>query len=317
MRSAIGYCRSFCLFILLMSAISCNKKVTLDKIVKLNIYSAGSAMVKIGDKLYLVGDDMGYILVLDQSLNILDSIVLMDSAHNPIPKPTKPDLEAATVVQYNGADALLAIGSGSLDPYRNRAWLVKVANKQPVEIDLSPFYTRLKALGLRDLNIEGCTTAKDMIVLSARGNKTDPVNHLIFTSARFWEQQATAPISISTVSNGTVAGSSFSGVSGLEYSTQSDCLLLTLSTEETKNSYDDGSIGKSYIWLIRDISKKTKSGDIRPDRIYDLQEADSRFKGQKIETACIISETPQEMHMALSADNDDDKTVLFLITLQK
>lgn len=317
MRSAIGYCRSFCLFILLMSAISCNKKVTLDKIVKLNTYSAGSALVKIGDKLYLVGDDMGYVLVLDQSLNILDSIVLIDSAHNPIPKPTKPDLEAATVVQYNGADALLAIGSGSLDPYRNRAWLVNVTNKQPVEIDLSPFYTRLKALGLRDLNIEGCTTAKDMIVLSARGNKTDPVNHLIFTSARFWERQATAPISISTVSNGIVAGSSFSGVSGLEYSTQSDCLLLTLSTEETKNSYDDGTIGKSYIWLIRDISKKTKSGDIRPDRIYDLQEADSRFKGQKIETACIISETPQEMHLALSADNDDDKTVLFLITLQK
>ena len=47
---------------------------------------------------------------------------------------------------------------------------------------------------------------------------------------------------------------SFKGISGLCYAKESDQLIMTVSTEDTRNSYDDGAIGKSYLWIINNIS---------------------------------------------------------------
>ena len=60
-------------------------------------------------------------------------------------------------------------------------------------------------------------------------------------------------------------------------------LIMTVSTEDTKNNYDDGAIGKSYLWIINNISTKLNNKTIKRDRVIDLEYIDSRFKGQKIE----------------------------------
>ena len=288
----------------------------LEKIVTLNDYASGSAMAYINGSLYLAGDNMAYVLVLDTDFDNIDTITIIDAVQSPMPKLTKPDIEAATTVVVDGTELLLLISSGSLDPYRNNAWLVNTKNKQKTCYDLGPFYARLKAQGITVLNIEGATTINDTIILAARGSNSTPVNHLISTTVGFWNDPATAPIDIKTMSTRQNAGA-FGGVSGLVYSAASDRLLLTVSTENTANSFDDGEIGKSYLWIVNDLSSKIAGDVIAPDRIIDLEAADRRFHKQKIETACILSETESEMLLALAADNDDGTTVLFRLSIQK
>jgi hypothetical protein len=93
-------------------------------------------------------------------------------------------------------------------------------------------------------------------------------------------------------------------------------LLLTVSSENTYNSYDDGAIGKSYLWVINDISSKRKLAAINPDRIIDLELIDNRFNGQKIESVCIVGEEKKQKQLVLAADDDKGHTVLFNMTLE-
>jgi hypothetical protein len=97
----------------------------------------------------------------------------------------------------------------------------------------------------------------------------------------------------------------------------SDRLLLTVSTENTYNITQNGTIGKSYLWIIDNISAKKNMTAINPSKIIDLEELDERFKGHKIESVCIISEDKNETQLVLVADDDNGTSVLFKITLKK
>jgi hypothetical protein len=310
----IRYCCNLCLFALLLSIASCGNKLKLEKTTFLRDYSSGSAMVNINGKLYLVGDNMSYLLVLDTAFNVVDSIKIVESTENPLPKKIKPDCEAAMVIRQNGTDMLLVISSGSADEHRNNAWLIDVNTKQKTTIDLGPFYNRLKASGVPGVNIEGAVLVKDAVILCNRGNNSTPVNNLIFTTPQLWTDPATAPINVTTIGNGKTKP--FNGTSDIAYSAMFDCLIFAIATEDTKNAYDDGTIGKSYLWFVDNISRK-KTSTIAPDRIIDLEAADKKFHGQKIEAVCILSETPTEMVLALSADNDVPSTTLFKVVIQK
>ena len=208
------------------------------------------------------------------------------------------------------------IGSGSLSPYRNAGWLIDPVTKHKTQIDLKPFYSRLKAEGIDALNIEGITAIPGGIVLASRGNKSFAANYLIFTSNGFWYKQDSAAIKI--IKAGTnIDTAFFNGVSGLEYSSLSDQLLLTVSTENTNSSVQDGAIGKSYLWIINNISAKKNMAAINPNKIIDLEEMDERFKGHKIESVCILFENKKQMQLALVADDDKGTSILFKITLKK
>jgi hypothetical protein len=97
----------------------------------------------------------------------------------------------------------------------------------------------------------------------------------------------------------------------------SDELLLTVSTENTSSSTEDGAIGKSYLWIINNISSKKNMAAINPNKIIDLEEMDERFKGHKIESVCILSENKKQMQLALVADDDKGTSILFKVTLKK
>jgi hypothetical protein len=297
----------------LLSLVSCKSNITLDKVTTLSQYPSGSALAFINNHIYLAGDDMSYLLVIDTSLKELDSIPFVDSQQGRMPKPVKPDIESA-IAASDGT--LVLIGSGSLDPYRSNAWLINVADKGKTKIDLQPFYNRLRSAGIKTLNIEGAAEMPGTVMLSNRGNKAIPENHLIFTSPEFWKNQQNAEINIVKIGTDKNAVD-FNGVSGLEYSALSDCLVMTVSTENTYNSYTDGAIGKSYLWIVNGISGKKKMSVIDPDVIFDLEAIDKRFLGQKIESVCIISETPSELQLVLAADNDAANTVLFKLTVRK
>lgn len=307
----INYC-----FIILASLlfISCREKPSLQSVKELSNYSSGSGIEYFDNHIYLIGDDAAYILKMNIALDSVDTISLYDNKQKRISKDIKADLEGITLVNHNDAPFLFLIGSGSLAPYRNSAWLINHATKERKEIRLYTFYSRLTANGIEEINIEGIATVSDEILMVNRGNKNHPDNYLVFTFADFWENQSTTDIRLVKTGSNTDT-SLFNGISGLDYSAKTDRLILTVSTENTYNSQADGAIGKSYLWIINDMSSKSRLTAMNPDKVIDLNVTDKRFEGHKIESVCIISETQLAMDVLLVADNDDGKSVLFKIRL--
>jgi len=275
-------------------------------------YPSASAIEYFDEKLYVVGDDATNLLVLDTSLNIIDSIPLLSYPGKRIPKDTKPDLEASAL----NADNLFLFGSGSLSPYRNFAWRHNLKTKDNDSINLEPLFLKVKDLGIEQINIEGACFVSGKLILVNRGNKGYPHNHFIITDEKSWTSDSSFQISIANFEDQKDTAS-FKGISGLCYAKESDQLIMTVSTEDTRNSYEDGTIGKSYLWIINNISNKLDNKTLGPDKIIDLEEIDPRFKKQKIESATVISETKELINLVLVVDNDDGSSTIFRFSLEK
>jgi len=288
---------------------SCRQK-TLDLVKKLN-YPSASAVEYYNGKIYVMGDDATNLLILDTTLNIVDSISLIDYSGKRIPKDIKPDLEASAL---NGDDLFL-FGSGSLSPYRNSGWKYNLKERDSFSIDLTPLYLKIKESGIEQINIEGACFINGKLILVNRGNKSYPENHLIVTDENFWKHSS-FQLSISSFEPQKDTAS-FKGISGLCYSKENDQLIMTVSTEDTRSAYKDGTIGKSYLWIIPFISGRLGLKTIGPDNIIDLEEIDPRFKGQKIESATVIEDTKNLMRLVLVADNDDGSSTIFKMTIKK
>ena len=300
------------IFTLTILLASCGSNNMLKEVKQLN-YSSASGIEYFNSQFYIIGDDANNLMILDSNLNPTDSIPLYSFPEKRIPKKLKADLEGITLTKDN---QLLLLGSGSLSPFRNTAWLIDPLTKRMDSFRLDTFYQRLILNGIKEINIEGVCTIPGSIILTNRGNKGYPKNYLIVTSNDFWKDQSNAPISV--ILAGSVTDTFlFNGISGLAYAKQSDQLLLTVSTEDTRNSMDDGAIGKSYLWIINNISSKKKWKAINPDRIIDLEETDPRFKGQKIESLCITKETKNFLYLVLAADNDNGSSTLFTMVVEK
>ena len=284
------------------------------QIKKLDNYPSASSIEYIDGKLYLMGDDATNLLVLDTNLNIIDSISLIEYAGKRIPKDTKPDLEASAFTI--DSNELFLFGSGSLSPYRNSAWRYNFTTKVKDSISLENLYSQVKNLGIEQINIEGACFIAGKLLLINRGNKGYPKNHLIITDEKFWNNDINPEISIIPFAAQKYT-SSFKGISGACYAKESDKLILTVSTEDTKNSYEDGAIGNSYLWIIDNISTKINNKALGQKRVIDLEYIDSRFKGQKIESATVIKETNKLIYLVLVADNDDGSSTIFKMSFAK
>lgn len=301
------------LLLLSLFFLSCSKKHKLQDTILLPHYPSSSGIACFNKQIYITGDDAKHLLILDSNFLIKDSVTLYSYTENKLHKTTKPDLESITIT---ATGKLLMLGSGSSMPYRNAGWLIDPVSKQKDSLRLDTFYQRLKNNGLEEINIEGVCAIPGNMILSNRGNKTNRKNFLILTKKDFWTNQTDAPVSLIRVGANTDS-TVFNGVSGLDYSNTSDRLLLTISTEDTRNSIDDGTIGKSYIWIVENISAKKRWKAINPDKIIDLEEIDHRFKGQKIESVCILAETDNSFTLLLAADNDNGSSTLFRAIISK
>jgi len=299
--------------LIIIHCIAChpNKDVTDLQIKKLD-YPSASSIEYYDGKLYLMGDDATKLLVLDTNLNIIDSFPIISYAGNRIPKATKPDLEASAL---NG-DNLFLFGSGSLSPYRNFAWKHNLKTKDNDSINLEPLFKKVKGLGIEQINIEGACFVSGKLLFANRGNKGYPHNHLIIIDEKFLDNDSSFQVFIIPfASQKDIA--SFKGISGLCYARESDQLIISVSTEDTKSSHEDGAIGKSYLWIVNNISAKIIDKALGTKRVIDLEYIDSRFKGQKIESATVIKETGNLIYLALVAENDDGKSTVFKMSITK
>ena len=292
---------------------SCSNESNMSNVqIKKLDFPSASAIEYFDEKLYMIGDDATNLLILDTSLNIIDSIPLLSYPGKRIPKDTKPDLEASALI----ADNLFLFGSGSLSPYRNFALRLNLKTKGNDSINLEPLFLKIKELDIEQINIEGACFVTGKLILVNRGNKGYPHNYFIITDEKSWTIDSSFQISIIPF-EAQKDTASFKGISGLCYAKESDQLIMTASTEDTRNSYDDGAIGKSFLWIINNISNKLESKTLSPDKIIDLEEIDSRFKKQKIESATVISETNELIDLVLVADNDDGSSTIFKLSIKR
>lgn len=303
--------------ILAFSFLSCGKSdlSKLDFVKKLEHYPSASGIEFFNSRYYIIGDDANSLLVLDSNLNIIDSITLYHFPGNRIPKEIKPDHESITLIRDKKQASLLLMGSGSLAP-RNSGWLIQPRTGDKDSIRFDTLFERFRSNGLEEINIEGSCFIPGNIILSNRGHKAWPKNHLVFLQNGFWKNQTQTPLTIIRIGANSDT-SQFSGISGLAYAPRGDRLIMTASTEDTRSTFEDGAIGKSYLWIVDDITSKRRWKGINPNAIIDLEAIDPRFKNQKIESVCVVNETKEFLRLALVADNDDGSSTIFKITLDK
>lgn len=304
-------------FILLAIIITtgCNHKMKKSFIVSKTIahYPSASGIEMVNNEMYMIGDDANNLLIVDSNFNIIDSIPLYSFSDKRIPKAVKADLEAMTVLPDGN---ILLLGSGSLAPYRNTAWIINPKTKSKDSIRLDDFFNRLQSSEIKEINIEGIASVDNKIILANRGNKSNPNNYLIITENEFWKSQNDSAFHIASLT-GTNGDTNFNGISGIAYSAMSNQLIMTASTEDTYTTHGDGAIGKSYLWIINDINTKLNNNILAIDKKIELDSAFAEIKGHKIESVTILKETEQEYHLALAADDDNGSSHLFKIIVKK
>jgi hypothetical protein len=278
-------------------------------------YPSASGIEYFDNAFYIIGDDAKSVLILNNDLEAVDSIQLYNSNEYRLSKATKPDLESITSFHTANGYRLLILGSGSLSPYRNSGWMIDLKTKQAVNFRLDTFYQHLTSLGIREVNIEGICALPSGLLLVNRGHLGYPENNLLFIDSSFYFNLNNAVARRTIIEKPLPDTSVFSGISGLSYSTKTDRLYLTLSTELTSSTYIDGPIGKSYIWIVNNFSDKMNAEKIVPDKIIELNKINTGFKDQKIESVCILSERKNKTQLALVSDNDNGSSSLFKITI--
>jgi hypothetical protein len=303
--------------VLFLCATACNPKKDLTRlqVKKLDNYSSASSIEYYDGNLYIMGDDAPNLLVLDTNLTIVDSIPILSYPGKRIPKDIKPDLEGSVLYNDGTGHVLILFGSGSL-PQRSVAVRYHIETKMKDSISLKSLYSKIKDAGIQQINIEGACILNKSLILTNRGNKSYPKNQLVITDKEFWNNDSSFQIKIIPVIS-KADTTSFSGISGFCYAAQNDKLIMTVSTEDTRSSFTDGPIGKSFLWIINTVSSKLNDLTITPDKIIDLEKIDVRFKNQKIEAATVINETNELIQLALVADNDDGSSTVFKMRIKK
>lgn len=306
MRLVRKYTKKFPLFVLLVGLISlttsCKQQtpsLTLEAFRRLSFPSA-SALAFSNNKLVVLGDDAPYLLLLDASYRLVDSLHFVTASQPRLSKDEKPDIEAATLLP-NGMVHAFGSHSGAK---RRVALEINPETKRVAWQDATAILGRLPQN--LELNIEGACFVNGQFVLGNRGHEASRVNHLLIQRKDSFH---TAKISFS-------AGSRFVGLSGLEYVAAHDLLLFTASEEETASTTEDGVIGDSYLGVVKNFSKKLSAAKITADALLPLTTFDKRFAGQKIESVCVQEDDGSSLLLHLAADNDKGNSYLFKVRLQ-
>lgn len=269
-------------------------------------YPSGSTISFHKGKLYLMGDDAQRLLILDTALNSIDSLPVFLARSGRTPKPIKPDIESSEVIDNN----LWLLGSGTVTPYRDSIFQVNFSNRAIKKSSLKIIYDRV-GTDIEKLNIEGFTKIKDRLVLGNRRNRPDIQNYFITASSDFLENQRQASIKIIPFG----VPSPNAGISGIAFYPKRDILFVTCSEEFTKDAYNDGDIGQSYLGIVSQASEKIEADSISTLNWIPLSLISSSFNNIKVESVAISEIRRGLYNLYLTADNDNGKTVLFKLRL--
>ncbi|MDQ3843823.1 MAG: hypothetical protein M3342_07390, partial [Bacteroidota bacterium] len=274
-------------------------------------FPSASAIEIYQQQLFVFGDDAPYLLVLDTNFQKCDTIRFFPDTAQRIAREIKPDIEAATIVSNSQTNFLYALGSLS-DTNRKKLFIFPLNRLRAfTTMDLEPFKRNIGSL--EEINIEGSAAVKNKLVFANRANRLHPVNYLIVTDTAHWLTN-NAPARIVPVQ--LDKNSKLMGISGLFYIAGQDMLLFTASEEDTPSATQDGTIGNSYLGIIRQASRQIEKQAITPETVIPLTEADKLFHKQKVESVCAASASDKEILLYVTADNDNGQSTLFKLRLK-
>jgi hypothetical protein len=276
---------------------------------QLDSFPSASALEYDNGKLYVFGDDAPYLLVMDTSWQQLDTIVYSADSSYRISKETKPDIESAAILNFNGEKHLYALGSFATKERMNLMYFPLPRARPVTKIGHEVLQKHLSRL--EEMNIEGFAFANSMCVMSNRANKTHRTNRLVITKDLSDTSASVVLIDVFLDSDKVI------GMSGLYYYEEKDLLLFTASEEDTPSATSDGVIGNSYIGWFENFSKKMDGKTIRPEALVNLSALSSQFQKQKIESVCVTAVKGETMQLQLVADNDKGNSLLFKVSLRR
>lgn len=270
---------------------------------------SGSGMSKVGDFLYIVGDDSPYLFVLDSNFSIVNQIPLIDTSGydgGRLPKKNKPDFEAMERISDT---EIIIFGSGSKSPTRDVMILVSIQDSITFEsFVITDFYNNLRNLSemkTAELNIEAAAFWNGHLSLFNRSN------NLIFTFeyASLIEQIKAGKLpkikNITSIELPAInhISSGFSGAEGCE---DENMILFTSSVEGTEDSYHDGEIYGSFIGVLRLELGKIKYFD-------EIVRVSDQGRPQKVESITkVASFSKNKIKINAVTDNDDGKSNIFI-----
>lgn len=266
-------------------------------------YPSGSTICFMNDLFYIMGDDASEILVLNDKLIEVERVPLFPKDENiRIPKAFKADIEASVVIRQNGVDCILFLGSGSVSPHRDHAYLFEPKSKSFSRIDFCHFYDQLRNQ-FAQLNIEAATMLGNSLALGIRANRSYPDNYIALAIPGKFPPEFQRKVLLKLPVEHT-------GISGMDYDGVRDILFITFSSENTSNSYDDGEIGESYLAIIQEAADQIQKNELYISSLTKLSDLGPELKLQKVESVALTADHRQLM---VVADNDLGNTNLFLI----
>jgi hypothetical protein len=263
--------------------------------------------------MYIVSDDATCIFKVSIKDNNFRRICLSDfsSSIYRIEKNAKPDFEAATPTTVNGAECILAVGSGSKKGIREKFLIVNQNNDSISGGDLTKLYHHLRTItGSPEAlwNIEGLTIINNNIVFLNRGNnlvmsfpwpgflKYINANKNTDLSMDFYK------LSLPEIDGHEAR---FSGICKVD----DRIAIASASVEDTPDAYQDGPVLGSYVFLLDMHEKKILSHHL-------LADASGKPLRDKIESVDFIQKVSNGMLEIIAiCDNDDGKTKYFKLRI--
>ncbi len=311
-------------FVLLM-LVSCNnlKESSIELQILSHKYydnmSSASGVTLIDNKIAFVGDDIPWLVELNDDLTIGELIKLsgIDSiVDGRTPSRIKADYECMETFTDAGLFKTLVLSSGSKLNSRDTAVLISFGDSIHIlKKNIRPLYEKIKLqadMGDEEINIEGLALAEQNAYLFHRGNISGnfitEINRKQLLDYLESGEHVPDDIIIYPFQLPLFDGVA-SGFSGAYYYADQELLLFTASMEATSSVTADGKVSGSYIGYIPidSLSKGT---------FYStLLKKDGKILAKKLEGICVKTAYGNVLDILSVCDNDDGSSDLYLIKM--
>ena len=270
--------------------------------------------------IYLIGDDMRWLVSLDDEWNVSSKFALsaIDTlVNNRIPWNVKADFESIAKFRYKEKDYMMVLSSGSMPITRDTTYLIQFTDqRRTYKKNIRELYDKVKEqAGIPDaneINIEGFAVSEKSAYLFHRGNVNENfivviqleslMNYLMSVDSSLPELK----VHEFELPKYKEVPSGFSGACIMP---DQSGLLFTASLEDTESELYDGAILGSFIGYIP--LDRLQEGVSYSELLIENKNPVTT----KLESIVIKSKTGNKLAILTVSDNDDGSSDIFEINL--